>query len=108
MAPENTTDDADFKIARPPIKAAAILLGIFIGMYLAVAGIVRGLTLPDAIAAITLDSSMTPSADDAASTSPAGAVESPTRESLGQGLERTDSARECKPSAAIDSACLYN
>jgi hypothetical protein len=41
VATEDTHDDADLHRARSPIKSAAVLLGIYLGIYFAVVAIVR-------------------------------------------------------------------
>lgn len=41
VATEDSHDDADLHRARSPIKSAAVLLGIYLGIYFAVVAIVR-------------------------------------------------------------------
>ncbi len=70
VATEDTNHGADYPRARSPIKTAAILLGIYIAMYLAVAGMVRVLTSPDALAATVPDTSTAPPANATPTSSP--------------------------------------
>ena len=58
MATREPSDDTDIYRVRSPIRAGLTLLGIYIAMYLAVGGVVRLLTSPDAVA-VAPDSSMT-------------------------------------------------
>jgi hypothetical protein len=53
VAAKDSSHDAASSRARTPIRAAAVLLGIYIAMYLAVAGIIHVLTSPDAAVACT-------------------------------------------------------
>jgi hypothetical protein len=58
MATEDPSDDTEpFRIGSP-IRAGLTLLGIYIAMYLAVGGVVRVLTPPDAATAVASCSSM--------------------------------------------------
>jgi hypothetical protein len=77
-------------------------------MYLAVAGAVHGLAWPDAAAAVASNISLAPALVAVASNSPVNAGESPQRDSSSQGSERTDRPRECSPSEAIDTECIFN
>ena len=54
---KDASDDAGTPCTRSPIAAGMTLLGIYIAMYLAVAGVTHVLTSPDA-AAVAPDSSM--------------------------------------------------
>jgi hypothetical protein len=85
------------------IKPTAVLLSIYIAMYLAVWGILRIEISSDATAAIAPDTSMAPSAAATLSTSQADLSESPSSDSFGQVSEPADSSSGCRPSAAIDS-----
>jgi hypothetical protein len=106
---DSRSNDAGSHRIRPPITAAAILIGIYIATYFAVwVVIARVLTPPDAAAAIPPDSSMASSAAATASTSPAGVGELPLSDSLRQAPEQTDNSRECAPSSGIDSKCIFN
>jgi len=108
VATSDPSHDAGSAFIGSPIRAAAILLGIYIAMYLAVAGVVHVLAWPDAAAAVAPDFSLAPALDAVASNPPVSAGESPRRDSPGQGLERTDTSRECTPSEAIDTQCVFN
>ena len=81
---------------------AAILLGICIACYLAIAAEVH-LASPDAADAFVPDSSMALSAAATASTFPVGVGESPPSDSLEQASDPTDNSRKCGPSAAVGS-----
>jgi hypothetical protein len=98
---------AGFHRIRSTIKAAAILLSVNIAMALIVAGIVyvHVPTSLDAVAAIAPASSMSAAA---ASSPRFGMAESSARDSLEQVLEQIDNSRECRPSAGIDSDCIFN
>jgi hypothetical protein len=108
VATKDPSHDADS--TRSTIRAAAVLHSINIAMFLAVAVIVylHVLTSHDASAAIAPASSTRPSAAATALSPTIEVTESPPRDSLGQAPERTDNSRECRPSAAIDSNCIYN
>jgi hypothetical protein len=108
VATKDINHDADSHRARFPIKAAAVLLGIYIATYLAVAAEVHFLASPDAAAIVAADNSTAPSAAATASSPPVGAGESPLSEWLDRASEWTDTSRECAPSAAIDSKCTFN
>lgn len=81
-------------------KSTEILLGICIAAYLTVAGVVHVLASPSAAAAIAPDSTT--------SISKTGVRESLQSDSLAQLSEQADNSRECMPSAAIDSECIFN
>ena len=51
MATEEKTRDAGSRLPRSPIAAAAVSLGIYVAMYLAVAGVVHILASPEPAAA---------------------------------------------------------
>ena len=106
MATIDPSHDASSHRIRPPITAAAILLGIYIATYLAVWVMARVFYPPDAAAAIPPDSSMALSAAATLSTSQADLSESPSSDSFGQVSEPADSSSGCRPSAATDSASL--
>ena len=110
MATNDPNHDTGSHHIRSTIQAAAVLLGINIAMFLVVTGIVyvHVLTSHDASAAIAPASSVVPPAAATASRPPLGEPESPPSDSLEQVLKRTDSSRECGPSAGIDSDCIYN
>jgi hypothetical protein len=107
MATRDSIRDAGSDRIGSRIQAAPILLAIVIAMYLAAAGVVHVLVSRDA-AAVVPDSSRTPASAATASDSPISAGQSPPSDSLGDGSERTDNSRECRPSAAIDSKCIFN
>jgi len=88
------------------IKATAVLLSIYIAMYLAVWGILLVQTSSDAPAAIAPDTSMAPSAAATLSISQSDLSESPSSDSFGQVSEPADSSSGCRPIAATDSASL--
>ena len=108
MATKDINHDADSHRARSPIKAAAVLLGIYIATYLAVAAEVHFLAPPDASATVAPDSSTAPSAAATASSRPVGVGESPVSEQLDQASKWTDNSRACAPNAAIDSKCIFD
>ena len=106
---------------RSPIQAAAVLLGIFVAMYLAVAGLLRIVTTPDAIAAVVPHHSMTVSMPAAASSSEtriSTAVsalipqpelnKSPSDDSPEAAIEPKEGSRQCKLSLVIDSDCVFD
>ena len=62
MATSTPNDDAGSKRVKSPLRAAAELLGIYIAMYLAVGGLLRIVSSPDAVAAIAPDTSLEASA----------------------------------------------
>ena len=97
----------------PPIETAAVLLGvcllaIYTAMHLAVGGIVHALGSASAAVAVAPDRSMASASASTASSFTGGTGESSTSDALGQASERTDDSRECMPSAAIDSKCIFN
>ena len=106
MAAKDSSHDAASSRTRTPIRVAAVLLGIYIAMYLAVAGIIHALTSPDAAVAFVPDGSMTPSAAGSPSPSPAGVGESPPSASLGQISARPGNTSECEP-RGLDSKCTF-
>lgn len=90
---------------RSPIAAAAILLGIYVAMHLAVGGVIHVLTPPDAVAAAPDSPTARPS--DATASNPAGgAAESPPDVLRGQASERTAGTRECRSGVASGSNCM--
>ena len=100
--------DADLHRTRTLIGAAAVLLGIYIAMYLTVWLTIRALTSPEAAAAIPPASSAVFAAPVTASISTARAAESPSRDSIGQTTEPTDDSRACSPNVGIDYQCIFN
>ena len=78
MTTKDPSDDAGTHRIRSPIAAGAISLGIYIAMYLTVAGVVRVLTSPDAVA-VAPDSSMARASAATASNAAVGAGDSPSR-----------------------------
>jgi hypothetical protein len=106
VAAKDTDHDAGCHRTRSTVKGAAILLGGYIAMYLAVVGIAHCLTSPDATAALAPNSSTAPPAAASTSASPANVGESLPSDLLGQGSEPTNNFREGRPSAAIDSKCM--
>jgi len=97
--------DSGYNFIGTPFRAAAILIGIYIAMYLAAAGIVHVLSEPNA--AIASSGAMVPPA---AAVAPAPAVEeaSPPRDAYGQPAESNDTSRECRPSAGVDAKCVFD
>ena len=108
MATKDINHDADSHRARFPIKAAAVLLGIYIATYLAVAAEVHFLASPDAAAIVAPDSSIAPSAAATESRPPVGVGESPVSKQLDQASEWTDNSRACAPNTPIDSKCIFD
>jgi hypothetical protein len=90
---------------RSPIAMAAILLGIYVAMHLAVGGIIQVLTPPDAVAAASGRPVARPPAA-AASNPPDGVGEAPPDVLRGRSSERTAGSRECRSDAAIGSNCM--
>ena len=107
MATKDTNHDAASDRTRSPIEGVTVLF-IYIAIYLALWGILRVLISLDAAAAIPPDDSMAPSAAAPASPAPTGVGESLLSESPGQASEQPLHARECRPSAGIDSQCIFN
>jgi hypothetical protein len=70
-------DDAGIPRIKSPIAAGVVLLGIYIAMYLAVAGVIHVLTSPDA-AAVASERSTVPASTATASNQTAGAHDSPS------------------------------
>jgi len=105
---------------RSPIQAAGVLLGIFVAMYLAVAGLLRVVATPDAIAAVAPHHSMTvsmPAASDSETkvlapvSAPIPAPETskaPSDDSSETTTEQKDGSRECRLSLVIDSDCVFD
>ena len=56
MATRDSRSDNDAQRMRSPLTQGAILLGVFVGMYLAVAGVVMMVPMLDAAAATALTS----------------------------------------------------
>jgi hypothetical protein len=75
------------------IKAALALLGIYTAMYLAVAGVIRFLPPPDAVASGAANVTTADSATAGATTAPAGAGDSAASESPAPEAEPTDPSR---------------
>ena len=74
----NTGDDAGIPRIKSPIAAGMVLLGIYIAMYLAVAGVIHVLTSPDAATAMAPEGSMAPASAASASNPTAAADDSPS------------------------------
>jgi len=113
VATRDSRREAGSHRASTPITAAAVLLGVcllnvYIAKHLPVAGVAHALAAPNAAVAVAPDRSPASAPSVTASSFTAGAGESSTSESLGQVAERTDNSRECRPSAAIDSQCIFN
>ena len=87
-------------------NAKAVLLATYIAMLLAITGITRVLSSPDAAAAIAPNSSMARASAATASDSHIDVAESLQSDSLGQVSEPTDNSREGRSSAAIESNCM--
>ena len=106
---------------RSPIRAAAVLFGIFVAMYLGVAALLRVVTTPDALAAVVPHHSLTVSMPAAASGSeakisaPASAPisdseanKAPSDDSSETTIEPKNAPRECNLSLVIDSDCVFD
>jgi len=74
----NTGGDAGISRIKSPIAAGMVLLGIYIAMYLAVAGVIHVLTSPDAATAMAPEGSMAPASAASASNPTAAADDSPS------------------------------
>lgn len=104
-------DRASFRI-RSPLQAAVILLGIYVTLSLAMAGLIYVLTVREAAVAImppgtvTIEPAPTKSA----------AISSPARQSSGspssslraQAAEWAIPSRACEPHAHDGSSCVYD
>ena len=88
--PDYDTDPDGIKFR---MKAAVVLLGIYTALYVVVAGVVRFVAPPDAVAAGAPGRSMAASAAATAETSPAGSGEAPAGEAPGYEAETTDNSR---------------
>jgi hypothetical protein len=88
--PDYDTDPDGIKFR---MKAAVALLGIYTAMYVAIAGVVRFVAPPEAVAAGVPRSSMAASAAATAEASPAGSGEAPAGEAPGYEAESTDNSR---------------
>jgi hypothetical protein len=108
VASKKNRGDDDSPYTRPPGRAAVVLLGIYISMYMAAAGIVRVLTVHEATAAYAQDGSTAHPLHADLLASPAGRVESPRSDAPAPASERMNGARECDRAAVIDSTCLSN
>ena len=93
---------------KSPVKTAAVPISIFVGLYLAAGGIVRVLDSPEATAAMVRHGSAEYSVGAPASYATAKPVERFASESAAQAPDRTDNSRECSPTEAVDSDCIYN
>jgi len=105
---KETHRDNASRFTRPPGRAAVVLIGIYVAMYMAVAGIVRVLTVHEAVAANAQHGSMAQPMNAGPAASPAGDDESSPADTPGPAPERMDNARECDRTRVIDSACLFN
>jgi hypothetical protein len=74
----NADDDAGIPRISSPIAAGIVLLGIYMAMYLAVAGVIHVLTSADAASAAS-ERSTVPASTATASRQTAGANDSPSR-----------------------------
>jgi hypothetical protein len=77
VATKHINHDAGSHRTRYPIKAAAVLLGIYIATYLVVAAEIHFLASPDTATTVAPDSSTAPSAAATVSNPPVGVGESP-------------------------------
>jgi hypothetical protein len=105
---KKTHHDDESRLTRPPGRAAVVLIGIYVAMYMTVAGIVHVLTVHEATAAYAQHGSMTQPMNAGPAASPAGDDESSPTNTPGPAPERMDNARECDRTRVIDSACLFN
>ena len=94
-------------LPKSPVKAAAMSISIFVGLYLAAGGIVRVLHL-ELPSAVVRNGSVAHSVASSAAYSPASSVEPLKRDFVGQSSDQIDNSRECSPAEAADSACIYN
>ena len=82
------------------MMGAAILLGLYVAIYLAAAGVKYALTAPEAMADVAATSASTESAQPAPAGAPTDAMRVPLP-------ARMDNARECTPVGASDIKCAY-
>ena len=107
MTGSETKPESDSSRLRSPIQWAAILLGIYVAMHLAVGGIIRLVEGQEATAAATQTSALAADAD--RSDRQSGADRSPNADALDRvsvPVEDPD-PRECKLSLLIDSDCIF-
>jgi hypothetical protein len=105
---QETLRDNESRFTRPPGKAAAVLIGIYVAMYMATAGIVRVLTVHDAVATNAQYGSTAQPMNAGPAASTGGDAESLPMDTPAPAPERMDNARECDRTRVIDSACLFN
>lgn len=105
MATEHSSRDRGSDRDESPIQATAILLVVCLAIYLATAGLAPAISPEPAAAAP--QSSVAPVSAEPASDPPIPAGQLPTRDWVDQDPERLDNPRECRPSAAIESKCIY-
>ena len=121
MAPRDQDPGDGSSRFKSPIQAAAVLFGIFVAMYLAVAGLLRVVTTPDAIAAVVPHHSATVSMRSAASNSETGVstpIEAPapapdvrklpSDDTSEAAAEPKGDSRHCKLSLVIDPDCVFD
>lgn len=97
----------DSQRAGSSVGEAAIMLAIYVAMYLAVGGIVHALTSPNAVAAMAPGSGIVLSTGDTEAPSPTIAEPVLPTIAPSEGSERIKSPRECNLSAAIDTECIF-
>jgi hypothetical protein len=90
------------------LKPGAVLISIYLAMYLAVWLLLRALTSSVAAASIEPPSSMSQSATDRSSVSQVGVDESSLFDLHNLVLDSMDDPPQCKPSAAIGARSLYD
>ena len=105
METEHSSRDGDSDRDEAPIQATAILLVVCFAMYLATAGVATVISPNPAAAAP--EGSVAPASAEPASDPPIPAGQLPKRDWVDQDPERLDNPRECSPSAAIESKCIY-
>lgn len=102
METEHSSRDVDSYRDESPIQATAILLVVCFAMYLATAGVAQ-VTSPSPAAAAPV----APASAEPASDPPIPAGQLPNRAWVDQDPEPLENPRECRPSAAIESKCIY-
>ena len=107
VAARGPSDGAGAHRPRSPIASAVILLGIYVAMYLAVAGIKHALTSPDTVVTLASSISTAHPAAAAAPASPTAIGESTQCGSPPQAAEPAGNSRDCTPGVAIDSGRAF-
>ena len=100
MATQDADDYSPAERPRSPLMGGAILIGVYVAMYLAAAGVRYILTAPDAMASVAASSATEETARPARADMPADAMRMPLP-------ARVDNARECTQGATSDIKCAY-